>query len=121
MHTPALLAALVHVVLMGVSVFVVAKLLPGMRVKSLASAVVFALVVSVLNVLAWWFLAPIAPPLKWLTVGVGGFVVNGLVFLVAARLVGGVRISGCIIAAIAAMGVTLVNNVMGRFLGSWAP
>lgn len=118
---PAMLLASVHVVLTGVSVFVVAKVLPGMKVKSLASAVLFALVMSVLNVVAWWFLAPLALPFKWLTLGLGGFIVNGLVFLVAARLVGGVKISGCIIAALAAVGVTFVNQLMGHFLGPWAP
>jgi putative membrane protein len=120
-HQPAMLLAAVHVVLTGVSVFVVAKVLPGMKVKSLGSAVLFALVVSVLNVVAWWFLAPLSLPLKWITLGLGGFIVNGLVFLVAARLVGGIRISGCVVAALAAVGVTFVNELMGRFLGPWAP
>lgn len=113
--------AAAHVVLTGVSVFVVAKVLPGMRVKSLGAAVLFAFVVAVLNVLAFWLLAPLAIPVKWLTLGVGGFIFNGVVFLIGARLVGGVKISGCLIAALAAVGVTFVNHLMGHFLGPWAP
>lgn len=113
--------AIAHVALTGVSVFLVAKVLPGMRVKSLSSAIVFALVVSLLNVVAWWLLAPLTLPFKWISLGVGTFIVNGVVFLVGARIVGGVKISGCFIAAIAAVGVTFVNGLMGRFLGPWAP
>ena len=56
-----------------------------------------------------------------LTVGVGALVLNGVVFLLASKVVEGVRISGCMTAAIASLGVSLVNAAMHPFFGRWAP
>jgi uncharacterized membrane protein YvlD (DUF360 family) len=53
--------------------------------------------------------------------GVGGFVINGLVFLVAARIVGGVRLSGCIMAAVASLCVTFVAHLLQHLLRQWMP
>lgn len=112
-HAPNLAAAAVHVAVTGVSVFLVAKVLPGVKVKSFAAAVVFALVVALLNVLAWHLFAEASiQPGHWMKRGLVGFVLNGILFSVAARIVGGVKVSGCIMAAIAALCVTFVNQAL---------
>ena len=90
MHS--LVVPLVHLLLTGVSVVVVAKILPGITVRSYKSAVVFALVVAILNALAW--MIPITWGVWLLTFGLGMFLINGLVFLIAGKLVDGVQISG---------------------------
>lgn len=118
-HSPSLLHAAVHLASSAISVFVVAKVLPGVKVKSFGAAIAFAIVVAILNVVTWHLLAPLTLPVKWLTLGVGGFVINGVVFLLAARIVGGVKISGCIMAAIAAAAVTFVNHFIRGVLNDW--
>lgn len=118
-HQPSLVHAAVHLVSSAISVFVVAKVLPGVKVKSFGAALAFALVVALLNVLTWHVLSPLTLPFKWLTLGVGGFVINGIVFLIAARIVGGVKVSGCIMAAIAAACVTFVNHFIRGVLTDW--
>ncbi|APR88202.1 putative membrane protein [Minicystis rosea] len=118
-HPPSLIVALAHLFFSGVSVFIVAKLLPGVQAKSLTSSIAFAFVVAVLNVIAWWLLAPLTLPFKWLTLGVGGFIINGVIFMLAARIVGGVKVSGCVMAAIAAFCVTLVNQAIQHVIGTW--
>jgi putative membrane protein len=116
-----LLQPIVHVLLSGLSVFVVARLLPGIRVTSYRSAVFFAFVVGLFNALAWHYLALFTWPFAFLTFGIGYLVVNGLLFLLASRVVRGVEISGCITAAIASVGVSALNWAMHLFLGHWAP
>lgn len=104
---------LLELLLSGVSVLIVAAVLPGMKVRSYLDAFGFAVVVAVLNVLAWkTFLAIFSVGFSVLTLGVGFFIINGLIFLVAQRIVKGVEISGCFIASIAAILVSLCNSVI---------
>jgi putative membrane protein len=117
-HDGSLMASLVHLLVTGVSVFLVAQLLPGIRARSLWASISFAFVAGILHALAWSVFAPLTLPFKWLTLGVGGFIVNGLVFLIAGRIVGGVKISGCFMAAIAAVCVTFVDHGIYHLLRS---
>jgi putative membrane protein len=121
MHTSSLVLSIVHLLLTGVSVLIVAKLLPGITVKSYGSALAFAFVVGILNAIAWSVLAPLTIAFSVVTLGIGALVINGILFLIAGRVVKGVEISGCVTAAIASLGVTLVNAGMRHFLGQWGP
>jgi putative membrane protein len=117
----SLAMSIVHVLLTGVSVLLVGKILPGVTVKSYGSAVLFAFIVGILDVIAWTFLAPLTVSFSVLTLGVGLFVINGLLFMIADAAVPGVQISGCLTAALASVGVTVINWVMRLFLDKWAP
>lgn len=120
----SLVQSLAHLLLTGVSVLIVAAILPGMAVKSFRSAVAFAFVVGILNALAWHFV-----PIAWatwfvglVTFGIGGLIVNGVLFLLAAKLVGGVRFSGCLTAALASLAVAAVNWAIHFIVPiGWAP
>lgn len=116
MPTSHLVASLVQLLLTAVSVYVVAKILPGIKAKSFGSAVWFAFLVAVLNAALWTFLWPLALPFKVLTLGLGGFVLNGLVFLAAGRISGGVQVSGCLSGILASIAVTFLNGVIRRLL-----
>lgn len=111
-----IVALLAQFLVTGASVVVVAALMPGMRVHRYADAVGFAVVVAVLNVVASRLLVHASLPHNWLVLGVVGFVVNGLVFLVARSVVRGVEISGCLVASIAALLVSVVNGVLWHFI-----
>lgn len=119
MHT--LVTAIVHLLLTGVSVFIVAKVLPGIRVDSYASAVKFSFVAAVLNAIAWGLFGILTVPFAVLTLGIGGLIVMGLVFLVSAKIVPGVQISGCLTGTLAALCVHAVNWGMHQVIGRWAP
>jgi putative membrane protein len=112
MDRSPLVASLVHLLLTGVSVYIVAKILPGIRARSFGSAVWFALIVGVLNAILWTVFWPIAFPFKVLTLGLGGLVLNGLVFMLAGRIAGGVQVSGCVTGALASIGVTFLNGIL---------
>lgn len=114
-----LVASIVHLLVTGLSVLIVARVLPGMTAKTYGSAVFFALVVGVLNAIAWHFLAPFTITFTLLTLGIGGLVVNGLIFLTADKVVEGIEISGCFTAVLASIGVSFVNWVLHVLLGQW--
>ena len=99
-HQNHLVVWLVHLLLSGVSVYVVAALMPGIKAKSFGSAIAFAFVVGILNAIFWTVLSPVTIPFKYLTLGIGGLILNGIIFLIAAKIVNGVKISGCFTARI---------------------
>jgi len=117
----SLTTIIVRLLLTGLSVLIVAKLLPGIRVKSYGSAVTFAFVVGILNALAWKVFAPLTFTFAFLTLGVGALIVNGVLFLIAVAIDNGVELSGCFTAELASMGVTFVNWLMQFVVGKWAP
>lgn len=119
-HQNHLVVWLVHLLLSGVSVYVVAALMPGIKAKSFGSAIAFAFVVGILNAIFWTVLSPVTIPFKYLTLGIGGLILNGIIFLIAAKIVNGVKISGCFTAAFAALGVHFVNWLLNMFLSGWA-
>jgi putative membrane protein len=116
MHQPTLVASLVHLLITGLSVYVVAAIFPGIRARSFGSAVWFAFVVGLLNAVLWTLFWPLALPFKVLTLGLGGLLLNGLVFSLAGRISRGVQVSGCITGALASIGVTILNGVLVRIL-----
>ncbi|HEX7665696.1 MAG TPA: phage holin family protein [Polyangiaceae bacterium] len=118
MHESSLALAIVHLLITALSVVVVAKALPGVKVQSYGTAVVFALVVGILNAVAWYLLAPLTWTFAVLTLGVGILIVNGLVFLFAGNLVG-VKFSGCATAAIASICVSILNWVFNLILSGF--
>lgn len=103
---------LLHFLLSGVSVLLVAAVLPGIRVKKYSDAVLFSVVVAVLNVLVWEVLGFVTVPAAWLTAGIVAFFLNGAVFLMARKLVRGVEIDGCLIASIAALVVSALTTAL---------
>ncbi len=107
MNHHSLIEALVQLVITSISVLIVARLLPGMRVRSFGSAFAFAFVVALLNAVLWFFFAGHAYGVH---IGIiGSLILNGILFLVAGRIVDGVAFSGCVTAALASVGVAAVN------------
>lgn len=121
MQHSSLLQSIVHLLLTAVSVLLVSKILPGIRVKSYGSAVFFAFVVGILNAIAWTFLSPLTVTFSVLTLGLGALVINAILFMIADAVVSGVELSGFFTAMFASLGVTVINWVMHLFLGKWAP
>jgi putative membrane protein len=117
MQHSSLTLAIVHLLVTALSVVLVAKILPGISVKSYGSAVAFAFVVGIFNAIAWYLLAPLTWTFAILTLGIGVLIVNGLVFLFAGNLVG-VKISGCTTAAIASVCVSILNWAIFLMLGA---
>ena len=103
-------------VLYGVSVLIVGAVMPGMRVRRFIDAIGFAVVVAILDTIAYHWLWPISVGFGVITVGIGFLIINGLIFLLAQKVVRGVEISGCFVAAIASLLVSIVNSAIGALL-----
>ncbi len=88
----------------GVAVLIVASFLPGMKVDRFRDAVLFAVVVA------------FTIPFTVLSLGIGALIVNGLVFVLADKVIKGVTISGWVVGTIAAVLVSVVNSALSSLL-----
>src|SRR5690606_22229517 len=84
---------LVRILVTGLVAFALSKVLSGIQIDSFLTAIVFALVLAVLNVLVKPLLIILTLPLTILTLGLFLFVVNTLVVLLAGKLIDGVSIA----------------------------
>jgi putative membrane protein len=72
--------------------FILAKLLSGIHVKDYGTAIIFALVLAILNALVRPLLILFTLPLTLITFGLFLFIVNTIVVLMASSLVDGFKI-----------------------------
>ncbi len=102
---------LIHLLVTAVAVLIAARIVPGIRVKSFGSAVVFAFVLAVLNVILGKILIVLALPFVLLTLGLFLIVINGFLFWLADKVVEGVEIDG--------FGSAMLGSLVTSIL-SWA-
>jgi putative membrane protein len=105
-------AILVHLLVTGCSVLLVGRVLPGIQVRSLGHAVLFACLIALLNALLWSKLGVIHGVPRVLSGGLGSLLVNGLVFYLAGKIAPGIEVSGCVTAGVAAFAVSFLNGLL---------
>ncbi len=92
------------------------KILPGIKLKSLATALIVALVFSLLNLgvnlLFFW----IVVPLKWLSLGLITFVLNGFLLWLTDKMLEDFEIKDLKTTAIAAVVLTIGRIVIDRLI-----
>jgi putative membrane protein len=92
--------------------FALAQLLKGIHVDTYWTALVFALVLAILNVLVKPILIILTLPLTIVTLGLFLFVVNTLVVLLASRFVDGFKIANFWWGLLFALLLSLVTSVL---------
>ena len=108
----------IHLVVLAISVLIAARIVPGIRARGFGGALLFAFVFAVLDKLLFWVLAIVALPAIILTFGLFVFVINGFLFMLADKLVGGVEVDGWL-SAIAGSFVTSVINMLVLWAMGW--
>lgn len=103
---------LLRMLITALVAFGLANFLKGIHVDTFSTALVFALVLAVLNVLVTPLLILLTLPLTIITLGLFLFVVNTLVVLLASRLVNGFSIDNFWWGLLFALLLSLVNSVL---------
>jgi putative membrane protein len=96
-----------------ISILLTARWTKGIRVKSVFGAVVFAVVLSILNYFLFGLLVVIGFPLLVITLGLGIILINALLWWMAAKLVSAVEIDGYGAAIKASIVTSLISWVLG--------
>lgn len=97
-------------------ILLVAYFVPGIFVSNFWSALIFAIVLGVVNALIRPMVSALTLPLKVLTLGLFALVVNALMFLLASYFVRGVEIYSFSSAFWGALIVTLISWLTNQFL-----
>jgi putative membrane protein len=108
---------IMHWLLSGVALFIVAKILPGIEVDSLGAALIAALVIGLVSATIGLILKILLLPFIIITLGIVYFLVNGLMLKLASEFVPGFRVNGCLPAVVGSILLSAVDYVLSRASG----
>jgi len=106
---------IVRLLIVAVAVYLVARLVPGVRIKGFKSALTVAVVYSLLNFVFFRVLLIFTFPLvilKYLTLGLFGIVINAVLLMLTDKLLDDFELSGFGAALLAAAGISAVNLLL---------
>ena len=112
-----MLQYIIQLLVTAVAVLMAARIVPGIRVKSFGSAVIFALVLGLLNVFLKFILVIVSLPFLLLTLGLFMFIINGFLFWLADKIVDGVEVDGFGACVLGSVVVSVVNWGITLLLG----
>ena len=95
-----------NILLYAVAVFLVSKFLPKIHIKNFTTAIIVALVYSLINFLVGWLLTIISLPLILITFGLFRFVVNAVLLWITDKLIEDFEIENFTTTLIAAVLIT---------------
>jgi putative membrane protein len=103
---------LIKLIISALAVFAASYLLPGVDVESFTTAIIVALVLAVLNLLLKPLLIILTIPITIVTLGLFLLVINAIIVLVCAELVGGFKVEGFIYALLFSLVISLITSLM---------
>lgn len=107
-----MLSAVWNILLLSVAVFVVAHVVPGIRVKSFGTAVLVAVVYSVISFLLFWVLVVLAFPAVLLTFGLFIFVINAFLLWLTSRVLPDFQVAGFVPALLGSLLISLCSVLL---------
>lgn len=101
---------ILHWITSTIAILIAAYLLPGVTV-TLVGALVLAVVLGIINLFIKPVIFILTLPINILTLGLFSLVINGLLILLAAKIVPGFSVSGFWIALLFSIIVSLINTI----------
>jgi len=116
----ALLRFLVRVLVIWaiqvVGLGIMAWLLPGVKLDSVATAIVAAAMIGLVNALLWPILSYVILPFAVLTLGLLSLVLNAVMLLLSSALVEGFEVNNLGSALLLALGLSIINTILSSLL-----
>ncbi len=107
---------LINLLLNGIAVYITANLLTGVKLDNFGTAIIVAVVLSLVNIFVKPLLILFTLPVNILTLGLFMFVINALVILLVDGLVPGFSVDGFWWA----LGFSLILSLVGSVINSFA-
>ena len=85
---------ILRLLISGIIAYVLAKILSGVHISDITTAIIFALVLACLNAIVKPILFLLTLPITVVTLGLFLFVINALIILLADKLMDGIRVDG---------------------------
>ena len=112
---------IVKLLIIAVAVYGLSKLLaPHVSIDKFETALVFSIVLALLNIFIKPLIIILTLPITIITLGLFLLVVNVLIILLADKFVSGIKIEGFLWAFIFGLILTLVSTVVNRLEKKWS-
>lgn len=106
---------LIRLLISTVAVIVAAYILPGVAVDSFLTAILVAIIMSILNMVVKPIMIILTIPITILTLGLFLFVINALIVLLASSLITGFTVDGFWYALLFSIVLSLINSLLTRY------
>jgi putative membrane protein len=103
---------LLHWLLLAVAVYVIAAIMPTIHIDKPLTALIVAIVYSIISFILGWFLVLISLPFMLITFGLFKLVINAFLLWITDKLVPGFKIDGFGSTLIAAILITVIDNLL---------
>ena len=111
---------IINFLITAVVVFILSKLLePHVVINSFTTAIIFAIVLALLNAIVKPLLIILTLPLTIITLGLFLLVINVLIILLADKFVPGIKIDGFLWAFIFGLLLSIVSTILHRLKRRW--
>jgi len=107
---------IIHWVLSGVALLIVAQILPGIEIDGIGAALIAAFVIGLVSATVGLVLKIVLLPFIILSLGIVYFLINGLMLKLASALVPGFRVVGCLPAVVGSILLTIVDYFLNRLV-----
>ncbi len=109
---------IIEILIMGLAVFLGARLVPGVHVDGFGTAIIAALLIALANATIGFILRLLTFPINFLTLGLMSFVITVLMIMLVANAMQGFSTSGFLASAILAIAIALIKAILGTLIGS---
>ena len=99
-------------IILSISIFLIAQILPGVRLKRPLTAVIVAIVYSLVNFALGWLLMLLALPLIIVSLGLFNFVINAFLLWITDKILDDFAIDSIKTTLLAAVLITIVNALL---------
>ena len=106
----------IKLLLNAIAVFALASILNGVTVDGYQTAIIVAVVLSVLNLIVKPILVILTLPITILTLGLFMFVINSCIILLADKFIDGFAVSGFWIAMLFSVLLCILQSLLHSFL-----
>ncbi len=107
---------ILRILLSAVAVVVLSKILPGVGVDSYTTAIIVAVVLSLLNFIVKPILVILTLPITIFTLGLFLLIVNAIIILLADHLIGGFQVDGIWWALLFSLLLSLLQSLLFSLL-----
>jgi putative membrane protein len=108
---------IIEILLMGLAVFIGAKLVPGVTIDGFGNAIIAAILIALANATVGFILRVMTFPINFLTLGLVSFVISVLMILLVDNVMDSFQTTGFWAAALLAIVLAIIKAVFGALRG----
>jgi len=107
---------IIRLLITGLIAYLLSKILSGVHIDTIGTAIIFALVLALLNAIVKPILVILTLPVTVITIGLFLFVINALIIILADKIMGGIKIDGFWWALLFSIILSLFSSALQKVL-----